>query len=170
MWEKRATSAEWKNYLNSRVLGNGQLGGCPLTMCKFWKCFKVWKENGDVSYMQLYRRAGMRLLEKRKTMKGYGREVQSFVFWKWKMFYATIPKGWYKVVGKWFDHEGLWSKKEEFWRNKQMVIFRENIYKRDFLPFSTKMYFREKVLKENSYKDRFMGKSSQSLLFFSIKI
>ena len=51
------------------------------------------------------------------------------------------------------DHEGLWSEKEEFWRNKQMV-----------------MIFGKKVLKENSYKDRFMGKSSQSLLFFSIKI
>ena len=39
-----------------------------------------------------------------------------------------------------------------------MVIFRENVYKRDFLPVSTKMYLREKVLKETSYKDRFMGK------------
>ena len=37
---------------------------------------------------------------------------------EWKMFYATIPKGWYEVVGKCFDHEGLWSKKEEFWGNK----------------------------------------------------
>jgi hypothetical protein len=51
-----------------------------------------------------------------------------------------------------------------------MVIFRENVCKRDFLPSSTKMDFREKVLKENSYKDRFMGKSSKSLLFFSTKI
>ena len=71
--------------------------------------------------MQLYQRAGMRLLEMN-------------------------------------DHEELWSKKEEFWRNKPMVIFRENIYKRDFLPFSTKMYFRERVLNETSYKIRFMGK------------
>ena len=47
-----------------------------------------------------------------------------------------------------------------------MVIFQENIYKRDFLPFSTKIYFREKVLKETSYKDRFMGKVLKSLVFF----
>jgi hypothetical protein len=47
-----------------------------------------------------------------------------------------------------------------------MVIFRENIYKRDFLPFSTKMYFREKVLKETSYKDRFMGKVLKAFFFF----
>ena len=47
-----------------------------------------------------------------------------------------------------------------------MVIFRENVCKRDFLPSSTKMDFRETVLKENSYKDRFMGKSSKSLLSF----
>ena len=46
------------------------------------------------------------------------------------------------------DHEGLWSEKEEFWRNKSNGDFWE------------------KVLKENSYKDRFMGKSSKSLLFF----
>ena len=52
------------------------------------------------------------------------------------------------------------------WRNKQMVIFRENVCKRDFLPSSTKMDFREKVLKENSYKERFMGNSSKSLLSF----
>ena len=46
------------------------------------------------------------------------------------------------------DHEGLWSKKEEFWGNKQNGDFREN------------------VLKETYYKDRFMGKSSKSLLSF----
>ena len=67
------------------------------------------------------------------------------------------------------DHEGSWSK-EEFWRNKQMVIFRENVYKRDFLPFSTEMYFREKDLKVTSYKDRFMGKVLKAFFSFSIKI
>ena len=51
-----------------------------------------------------------------------------------------------------------------------MVIFRENVYKRDFLPFSTKMYLREKVLKETSYKDRFMGKVLKAFFSFSIKI
>ena len=47
-----------------------------------------------------------------------------------------------------------------------MVIFRENVYKRDFLPFSTKMYLREKVLKETSYKDRFMGKVLKAFFSF----
>ena len=32
MWEKRPTSAEGKNYSNSRVLGYGQLGG-PTRPC-----------------------------------------------------------------------------------------------------------------------------------------
>ena len=41
MWEKRATSAECKNYSNSRVLGYGQLGGCSKTMCKFYKVLSV---------------------------------------------------------------------------------------------------------------------------------
>ena len=66
------------------------------------------------------------------------------------------------------DHEGLWSKKEEFWRNKQNGDFLEKkmFLKRDFLPFSTNIYFRENVLKEISYKGRFRGKRSTSLLFF----
>ena len=65
------------------------------------------------------------------------------------------------------DHEGLWSKKEEFWRNKQNGDFPGKTFlKRDFLPFSTNIYFRENVLKEISYKGQFMGKRSKSLLFF----
>ena len=66
------------------------------------------------------------------------------------------------------DHEGLWSKKkEEFWRNKQNGDFPGKTFlKRDFLPFSTNIYFRKNVLKEISYKGRFMGKRSKSLLFF----
>ena len=64
------------------------------------------------------------------------------------------------------DHEGLWSKKEEFWRNKQNGDFRGKTFlKRDFLPFSTNLYFRENVLKEISYKGRFMGKRSKNLFF-----
>ena len=63
------------------------------------------------------------------------------------MFYATIPKGWYTVVGKWIDHEGLWSKKEEFWGNKQNGDFPGKCFKRDFLSFFNKDIFREKVLK-----------------------
>jgi hypothetical protein len=62
------------------------------------------------------------------------------------MFYATIPKGRYEVVEKdVVTRNGFGRKKEEFWRNKQVVIFWENVYKRDFLPLSTKMYFWEKV-------------------------
>ena len=68
------------------------------------------------------------------------------------------------------DHEGLWSKKEEFWRNKPNGDFQENVYKRDLLPFSTTMYVREQVLKETSYKDRFMEKSSKAFFPFPIKI
>ena len=52
------------------------------------------------------------------------------------------------------------------WRNKQMVIFRENIYKRDFLPISTEMYFQEKVLNKTSYKNRFMGKVLKAFFSF----
>ena len=67
------------------------------------------------------------------------------------------------------DHEGLWSKKEEFWRNKQNGDFPGKtffFFKRDFLPFSINIYFRENVLKEISYKGQFMGQRSKSLLFF----
>ena len=73
------------------------------------KCKVLYFESGKC-FMQLYRRAGIRLLENDLTMKGYGRKRRSF---------GEI---------------------------NQMVIFRENIYKRDFLPISTEMYFREKVL------------------------
>ena len=39
------------------------------------------------------------------------------------MFYATIPKGWYEVVGKWLTMKGYGrEKKEEFWRNNPIVI------------------------------------------------
>ena len=67
-------------------------------------------------------------------------------------------------------HEGLWSKKEEFWRNNPMVVFGKNVYKRDFLPFSTEMYFWEEGLKVTSYKERFMGKVLKVFFPFSTKI
>ena len=65
------------------------------------------------------------------------------------------------------DHEGLWSKKEEFWRNKHNGDSPgKRFLKRDFLPFSIKHIFSGKRFKKGtSYKDKFMGKSSQSLLF-----
>ena len=41
------------------------------------------------------------------------------------------------------------KKREEFWRNKQNGDFPGKPFlKRDFLPFSTNIYFRENVLKE----------------------
>ena len=47
-----------------------------------------------------------------------------------------------------------------------MVIFRENVLKkRDSLPFSRNIYFRENVLKEISYKGQFMEKDLK--VFFS---
>ena len=58
----------------------------------------------------------------------------------------------------------------EFWRNNPKVVSGKNVYKRDFLPFSTKMYFREKVLNETSYKDKFMEKSSNAFFPFSNKV
>ena len=62
-----------------------------------------------------------------------------------KCFMQLYQRAGMKLLGL-IDHEGLWSKKEEFWRNKPMVIFRKNVYKRDVLPFSTKMYFPGKCL------------------------
>ena len=48
------------------------------------------------------------------------------------------------------DHGGLWSKKEEFWSNKQNGDFPgKKFLKRDFLPFSTNIYFREKHFKRD---------------------
>ena len=86
---------------------------------------------------------------------------------KWRMFYPTMPMGRHEVVGL-NDHEGLWSKKEEFWRNKQNGDFPGKTFlKRDFLPFSTNIYFRGKRFKRDFLKkNRFMGKGSESLLFF----
>jgi hypothetical protein len=39
---------------------------------------------------------------------------------------------------------GLCSEKEEFWRNRQDGDFRGKSFKRNFLPFQTKVYFRGK--------------------------
>ena len=66
------------------------------------------------------------------------------------------------------DREGLWSKKEEFWRNKQIGDFpRKNVFKKGLLTFFNKHLLSGKTfLKEISYKGRFMGKRSKSLLFF----
>jgi hypothetical protein len=61
-------------------------------------------------------------------------------------------------------------KRRSFGEINQMVIFRENVYKRDFLPSSTEIYFWEKVLNETSYKNRFMGKVLKAFFPFSIKI
>ena len=52
MWEKRATSAEGQNYSNSRVLGYGQLGGCPKIMCKFLEKLLSFKETEMVMFMK----------------------------------------------------------------------------------------------------------------------
>ena len=47
------------------------------------------------------------------------------------------------------------GKKEEFWRNKQNGDFLGKTFlKRDFLPFSTDIYFQEK-----RFKNRFLQKS-----------
>ena len=64
------------------------------------------------------------------------------------------------------DQEGLWSEKEEFWGNKPNGDFQRKCFKRDFLSFFQQRYISGKVLKRFSYKVRFMGKSSKSLLFF----
>ena len=65
---------------------------------------------------------------------------------------------WYELLRK-MDHDETWSgKRRSFGEINKMVIFRENVLKRDFLPFSTNIYFRENVLKEISYKGKFMGK------------
>jgi len=48
----------------------------------------------------------------------------------------------------------------------QRVILRENVYKRDFLPFSTEMYFREKCLKVTFYKEGFMRKVLKVFFLF----
>ena len=70
----------------------------------------------------------------------------------------------------WMTMKGYGRKRRSFGEINQMVIFRENVYKRDFLPISTEMYFWEKVLNETSYKNRFMGKVLKPSFLFSIKI
>jgi len=37
---------------------------------------------------------------------------------KWRMFYTTIPKDRYEVVGDGVTMKGYGRKKEEFWRNR----------------------------------------------------
>ena len=60
------------------------------------------------------------------------------------------------------------EKKEEFWRNKQNGDFPGKTFlKRDFLPFSTNIYFRENVLKETSYKGQFMEKNLEAFFSFN---
>ena len=44
MWEKRTTSAEGKNYSNSRVLGYGQLGRTAKAMCKVLETLECVEE------------------------------------------------------------------------------------------------------------------------------
>ena len=77
------------------------------------------------------------------------------------MFYATIPRRWYEVAGKWVTLKGLWSEKEEFWSKGQDGDFRGKSFKRDFLPFQTKVYFREKGLKRLI----FFNKDSEKIYF-----
>ena len=51
------------------------------------------------------------------------------------------------VEGCWktdLTRNGFGRKRRSFGEIDKMVIFRENVYERDFLPISTEMYFREK--------------------------
>ena len=66
------------------------------------------------------------------------------------------------------DHEGSWLKKEEFWGNKQNGDFPGKTFKKKGLLtfFNKHLLSGKNVLKEISYKGRFMGKISKSLLFF----
>ena len=72
MWEKRATSAEGKNYSNSRVLGYGQLGGptrpCAKVLLNYARCGKV-----EMLLPNYTKWSGMSCGGK-KTMMSYGRE------------------------------------------------------------------------------------------------
>ena len=65
------------------------------------------------------------------------------------MFYATKPKGWYEVVGKWLTMKGYGRKRRSFGEINQMVIFSGKSFKRDFLQ-----------------KKQIYGKDSESLPFF----
>ena len=65
---------------------------------------------------------------------------------------------------------GYGRKRRSFGKIKPGDDFGEKVYKGDFLPFSTKMYLRGKVLKETSYKNRFMGKVLKAFFSFSIEI
>ena len=165
MWGKRATSAEGRTIRIAESSDMDSWEAIPWPMCKFCKVLKF---------------------ENKMEMCGICNSTDGLVWGCWRMIdhdglwsgseefcdlkvenvlcnYANGP-AW--GCWGWVTMKGYGRKRRSFGEINQMVIFRENVYKRDFLPFSTKMYFLEKVLKENSYKDRFMGKSSKSLLSF----
>ena len=61
-----------------------------------------------------------------------------------KMFYATIPKDWYEVVGKGLTMKGYGQKRRSFGEINKMVILRENLLKETSYLFQQRCIFVKK--------------------------
>ena len=64
---------------------------------------------------------------------------------KWRLFYATIPRGWYEVAGKISNHEGVVIRKGSFGKMDKMVIFEEKALKEISYLFNQRYIFEKKV-------------------------
>ena len=169
MWEKRATSAEGKTI---RIAESSDMDSWEAVLrpcasfAKFWDLKIKWR---CFTYATIptgrYEVAG-----KEEDHDGLWSRSAEFCDLKVENVLCNYANGSAWGCWDWMTMKGYGRKRRSFGEINKMVIFRENVYKRDFLPSSTEIFFWEKVLKETSYTERFMGKVLKPSFLFQIRL
>ena len=135
-------------------------------MCKFCKVLRFEKKM-EMFYICNYTDGLVWGCWKRgRPWRAMVEKCRVLCFESGKCFMQLYQRVGIRLLEKWFDKEWFWSEKEEFGEINKWWFSGENVYKRDFLPSSTEIYFWEKVLNETSYKNRFMGKVLKAFFLF----